>query len=483
MDEKGEELTAMIAEIRERVRARHPNGAAPGQMSLPDLMPLLHARDAADAKVAAIGTVNPRAGGLVNSLVQSAKRLIARALDWHIREQVEFNRAVMNCVQATLEALGESNRSMTILSARIAEASTAARTELQSVRDETHALKSEAQELKDIRTRWSEWHVHWEKTLADAEIHFLRSVSELQAAFNYRVSVMESGQRDQIKGQHANFEVALARTTEEIQKRLWDDLARVRTEYEALIHNELRILRQKMSAAKTVEGGHAPASAVPAAEIPRGFDSIDWLRFADRFRGSEESICARQQIYAEKFRGASGVLDVGCGRGELLEVLGNGGVTSRGIDLNAECVAVCKAKSLDAEQADLFSYLAELEDASLGGLVCCQVVEHLPPERLPELIRLSHAKLRKGARIAIETPNPESLAIFATHFYIDPTHRHPIPPALMSFYLEEAGFGSIEIERLAPAVDSMPSLGELPEAFRKDFFGALDYAAFATKLG
>jgi O-antigen chain-terminating methyltransferase len=127
--------------------------------------------------------------------------------------------------------------------------------------------------------------------------------------------------------------------------------------------------------------------------------------------------------------------------------------------------------------------LNDLADSSLGGVVCCQVVEHLPPERLPQMIRLLHDKLRPGGLVAIETPNPECLAIFATHFYIDPTHRHPIPPALMSFYLEEAGFGRIEVERLYPAVEAMPSLAELPEAFRKDFFGSLDYAVFATRLG
>ena len=85
--------------------------------------------------------------------------------------------------------------------------------------------------------------------------------------------------------------------------------------------------------------------------------------------------------------------------------------------------------------------------------------------------------------LAIETPNPECLAIFATHFYLDPTHSHPLPPALMSFYLEEAGFGRIEVERLNPAIESMPSLGELPGAFQKEFFGALDYAVFARRLG
>ena len=477
MDQKGEELAAMIAEIRERVRARHPNGAAPGDIPLPDLMPLLHARDAADAKVASIGTVNPRAAGLLNSIVQRVKRVVARALDWHVREQVEFNRAVMACVQSTLEALNESNRALAALAGRI--------------NTDMHALREEAQQLKDIRTRWSEWHVHWEKTLANTEIQFLRSVAELQGSFHHRVTLMDGNYREQTKAQHAEFEAALARSTEEIQKRLWtnleqvqkrlwEDLARLRADCDAVVHAELRVLRQKMSVARPVEQAAVNA---PLASAPPQFDSIDWLRFADRFRGSEADIHERQRIYAARFRGSVGVLDLGCGRGEMLEILRDAGIPARGVDLNEDSIAVCRSKGLEAEQADLFGYLSALPDSSLGGLICCQVVEHLPPERLPELVRLAHAKLRAGALIAIETPNPECLAIFATHFYIDPTHRHPIPPVLASFYLEEAGFGRVEIERLSPAVDSMPSLAELPEAFREEFFGGLDYVAFAVKLG
>ncbi len=87
---------------------------APGNIPLPDLTPLLHARDAAEAKVASIGTVNPRKGGLKNSIIQRAKRMVARALDWHVREQVEFNRGVMACVQATIETLNESKLALSI---------------------------------------------------------------------------------------------------------------------------------------------------------------------------------------------------------------------------------------------------------------------------------------------------------------------------------------------------------------------------------
>src|SRR5580698_8308768 len=147
-DPKGEELAAVIAEIRQRVRARNPNGMASGNIPLPDLTPLLHARDAAEAKVASIGTVNPRAGGLKNSIIQRAKRMIARALDWHVREQVEFNRGVMACVQATMENLNECRRSLSLLSAKLSQ-------EASLLRGEGAELRAEARELKDIRSHWS----------------------------------------------------------------------------------------------------------------------------------------------------------------------------------------------------------------------------------------------------------------------------------------------------------------------------------------
>ncbi|HTC90252.1 MAG TPA: class I SAM-dependent methyltransferase [Bryobacteraceae bacterium] len=451
-DPKGEELAAVIAEIKQRVRARNPNGMAAGNIPLPDLMPLLHARDSAEAKVASIGTVNPRPGGLKNSIIQSVKRTIARALDWHVREQVEFNRSMMACVQATIETLSECKQSLSMLA----------------------GLREEARELKDIRDHWAEWRDGWEHKLTQTEIQFLRSVSELQAAFQHRVTLMDANYREQGKAQHADFERALARQSEEMQQRFWDELVRARADYERLIHSELRLVRQRASLARAVEQ--------VAQSAPAEFANVDWLKFAEKFRGSEEDIRARQGMYVSRFRMHAPVLDLGCGRGEMLQVFREASITARGIDSNDDSIALCQANGLDAEKADLFQYLADLPDSSLGGVICCQVAEHLPPARLPEMIRLAYTKLRAGGLIAIETPNPECLAIFATHFYIDPTHRHPLPPVLISFYLEEAGFGSLHLERLSPAIESMPSLAELPEAFRAKFFGSLDYAAFGIKL-
>jgi hypothetical protein len=158
------------------------------------------------------------------------------------------------------------------------------------------------------------------------------------------------------------------------------------------------------------------------------------------------------------------------------------GVAARGIDLSEESVALCRQKGLDAQVADLFPYLAQLPEESLGGVFCSQVIEHLPPERLPELVRLAASRLARDGVIAIETPNPECLAIFATHFYLDPTHTRPVPHPLLVFYLEEFGIGRIEVRKLSPAVESMPALASLPEEFRAAFFGGLDYAVIGRKL-
>ena len=88
----------------------------------------------------------------------------------------------------------------------------------------------------------------------------------------------------------------------------------------------------------------------------------------------------------------------------------------------------------------------------------------------------------RGGVLVIETPNPECLAIFATHFYLDPTHTRPVPHPLLAFYMEENGLGRIEVHKLSPAVESMPALASLPEDFRNAFFGGLDYGILGTKL-
>jgi O-antigen chain-terminating methyltransferase len=464
-----DELKALIQEVKDRVRSTHPNGALGLEgVAAADLMPLVHARDTAEAKVAAIGTVNPRPPGFKNNIAQWFKRKVARALDWHIREQVEFNRATMMCIQACIEGLTDMNRSL----AALASHAMSHREAMASWERRADQLAQIGGHVQDLSAHWAEWRTGFEERRSQSEIHMLRTISELQGAFSHRVTLLEQSFRELARQQHGEYQAALDRNTVDVQERLWKDLQQVRGEFERLIHAELRLIRQRSAVAGAAAPGPPPA----------GMPALDWGRFAQVFRGSEERIGEQQQRYAARFAGAEDVLDIGCGRGEFLDAARNAGVSARGIDQSEECVALCRSKGLAAESADLFEYLNSLPDLSLGGVYCAQVVEHLPPDRLPVLIQLLAAKLRSGALAIFETPNPECLAIFATHFYLDPTHTRPVPAPLLRFYLEEAGFGAVEIEKISPAVETMPALAELPSGFREAFFGGLDYAIYAKKL-
>ncbi len=545
-----QELTTAILEAQERARARAPQGATGMErVILPNLMPLVHARDAAQGKIGAIGTVNPRPPGLKNTIVQMMKRWVARALDWHVREQVEFNRAAMECVQASLEALNATNRSLAALSAHAArhEAFNRATEEFKHTSlefnrftEEFNRASAERVEVLEAHTQRHEEfnqasivcvnstlealdalsrgvaalsahtarHEDLFKTIADQhrreigseleplqavgeslaefeqrairnEIHVLRTISELQAAYQHRLTVQEETFRGMVRGQHADYLGALDRSTLDIQKRLWDDLVKVRQEFERLIHQELRMLRQK--SAVLMEA--APQLSSSGVAQTQEAMPVDWLAFASRFRGSEDRIRKQQDRYISRFTEAGGeILDVGCGRGEFLEAARDAGLTAYGIDSNQESVDVSRGKGLEAECADLFAYLESRQDASISNVYCAQVVEHLSPPSVARFVALLGRKMNSGSIVAIETPNPECLAIFATYFYIDPTHTRPVPAALLRYYLQEAGFVGVQVEYLEPAEETIPALADLPASVREALFGGLDYAIFARKL-
>jgi O-antigen chain-terminating methyltransferase len=489
------ELTAIIDAVRARVRARYPepNGVAGGagqtagiSVAIADLMPLVHARDAAQAKIAAIGSVNPRRGGLVNRVIQLVKKTVARSLQWFVRDQITFNRETVSALEAVIEALNDHNRALVSLAAQANERDQAL---THQIAQYVERLEPEVRELKDIRSHWAELRANWESRVTANEIQFLRSVADLQGAFQHRSTLMETNFREIVRAQHADYLGALDRTTADIHKSLWADFQKVRAEYGQMIHDELRIIRMRQpnaAPAVTPASSVVPQQAAPlpsqAAAAAGSSPPLDYTRFAFRFRGPEEHVRQTEEFYKPFFAGCRDVLDIGCGRGEFLDLMREVGIHAQGIDLGEESVAQCTEKGLAAEVADLFAYLGPHRSGEFDGIFASQIVEHLDPGRLPEMIRLCAAGLRRGGVLAIETPNPACLAIFATYFYLDPTHTRPVPHALLEFYMEEAGLGSIEVHELSPAVESMPELSELPESFRRRFFGGLDYAIIGRKL-
>jgi SAM-dependent methyltransferase len=207
-----------------------------------------------------------------------------------------------------------------------------------------------------------------------------------------------------------------------------------------------------------LEGDAAPAAgsdakppahrpALPAAGLEPEFD---YAGFEDRFRGAETDIKERQRIYVPLFEGASRVVDLGSGRGEFLELLREHGIPGQGVDLDLDMTLLCRDKGLNVVREDAFSYLAACADDSVGGIFSAQFIEHLPPRRIVELVKLCYRKLAHDGVLVLETPNPTCLTVFADSFYRDLSHVQPIHPETMKFLLEATGFQGVEIKPLAP---------------------------------
>jgi SAM-dependent methyltransferase len=204
--------------------------------------------------------------------------------------------------------------------------------------------------------------------------------------------------------------------------------------------------------------GDASTPSPSAVEAPPSLgapnvEAYKYLGFEDRFRGSESEIRARLADYAPYFDGASNVLDVGCGRGEFLELLKEKGVPAKGLDLNPEMVEACIARGLDVTVGDGLEVLRGVPDQSLGGLIAVQVIEHLEPAYLSDFLQTAYYKLRPGSRMVLETINPACWVAFFESYIRDLTHVRPIHPETLQYMLHASGFSSVELVYRAPIAE------------------------------
>lgn len=242
-------------------------------------------------------------------------------------------------------------------------------------------------------------------------------------------------------------------------------------------------------------------SAGQAWEGPAKRDDpgVDYLDFENTFRGHVRDIKQRQSFFIGYFRHCESVLDIGCGRGEFLELLKESGIRARGIDLDDGMVSYCTGRGLDVRKADALSFLENEDGDFFDGIFMDQVIEHMDPPYLIKLLTLCHRKLKPGGVILMETVNPTSLTSFA-NFYIDLTHVRPVHPYTLKYLAESAGFGEVEIQFISPVAEESRlkkiSIGtDAKESEKAAFetyntnvdrlndvlFGAQDYALIARK--
>ena len=172
---------------------------------------------------------------------------------------------------------------------------------------------------------------------------------------------------------------------------------------------------------------------------------MQYADFEQRFRGSREQIEKRLQKYLPLFSGRKEILDIGCGRGEFLELLAANGQQGLGIDLSDSMLEIAAEKGLKCFKEDALVFLKNRPDASLDGIFSAQVIEHFQPEYLRRVISESFRVLRPGSPLLLETINPLSLFALSRIYFLDPTHQQPLHPEYMRYLLESSGFSAVEI--------------------------------------
>jgi O-antigen chain-terminating methyltransferase len=336
-----------------------------------------------------------------------------------------------------------------------------------------------------------------ESHLADVQTHLTKRTQQLENQFDLS--------HRQLLARFYDGFGALQRDVTEIVRQ-FADLSALVDEFESRANVEVDSERRRIAEvlARMAEVDHFltevkrsyPELAKPEqlVKLSTGFDAVSRAH-AMRFRGSFEEVKERVSVYVPELKSVAElgpVLDVGCGGGELLSVLKENDINAYGIEILDSAVEECVAAGLDARVDDALHHLASVPKGSLGAVTAIHVVEHLGINTLIEMIDLALRALKPGGMIIFETPNPGNVMVGADSFYIDPTHDHPIPSALLEFLVSIRGFTDARVMPLKRApnlfTDVMPTEGfwandvsRVAQHVSNVFLGAEDYAVIARR--
>jgi len=207
--------------------------------------------------------------------------------------------------------------------------------------------------------------------------------------------------------------------------------------------------------------------------------------FEERYRGSRSMIKKRLEAYCSfvapilHLYPEAHAVDLGCGRGEWLELLSDWGFESKGIDLDTGMLKACHELGLNVERGDFLVFLRALPNESQTVVSAFHLVEHLSFDALQCLVSESMRVLKPGGLLLMETPNPDNLVVATRNFYLDPTHQRPLPAQLLAFVGEHAGFVRVKMIGLQESKDLITKTAVTLEDV---FHGASpDYGIIAQK--
>ena len=345
---------------------------------------------------------------------------------------------------------------------------------------------------------------------ADSEIRNLRDFSRTDSRFGTLERHLERRTQQQLTDQAAHTQQQLTDQAAHTQQQLTDLRQLLNEAQQAIIstttlHTEqvvnevrshleaqLNVAKRDLDNLRRMASTQSPTTgATPSkAEAPAVIDDALYISLEDHFRGDKATVHQRQMEYLPYITGIVSdqfpLIDLGCGRGEWLQVLKDNQIAARGIDSNTACVAECTENGLSASMGELLDTLTQLPDASCGSVTMFQVLEHLPFEVVVNVLREARRVLIPGGVFIGEVPNSETLRVGASTFWIDPTHQRPLFPAVLAFLASSVGFTGVTGKYSSPLAPT-PDLTGLPDAATKTILdlhhainGPGDFALIAT---
>ena len=539
------DVDEVMRRVEEKVKARPPAQKQRAPLALDagpptDWSPVDHALERA-RQFSQVGAALPpmdRIHGLRRLVAVPLARGFLRIAQLFTRDQRSFNQAVIDTTRGLYERLKEDAGRLARVATRLASEVAAGENDLRSLQSD---LSSDVSEVL-ARTANLEQRLGLEESVGAGlrgELEALRGELEaLRGELARLPALADEARRDlaarleaQVQGLASRLQVSLAAQASEqaaISRKVAEQLERLQADVAELgVAQRLNAMETRVGAlskqvADDRHSGGLTSGQLRAAiaqqerrlsllleearrRLPQPLDasqlkvfadeearmgSAIYLDFENHFRGSREDIKGRVAVYLPRIRAANAgseqapLLDIGCGRGELLEVLRSEGLKARGVDMNRDAVEQCRALKLDVTRADAFEALSAIPDGSLGALTAIHVVEHIPFAGLLRLIDEAVRVLRPGGLVIFETPNPRNVLVGSCTFYCDPTHRSPLPPETLHYLMEARGLVRLETLPLHPFPPEMriPEDGSaLARVFNEYFYGPQDYAVVGRR--
>lgn len=409
--------------------------------------------------------------------IRFVKKALLRVLRIYYRGQVEFNSAVFRVLKAwdlrlrkLLEEISSNERRLNELELK---------------------QSSEVLALSERIGLGEEDFVGLEETIGHYRVKLdsmSESLNELESSMSDSLKEVKSSMCDSVNG--------IKNSYDELKKSLSNEVLAIESKFQEL-ENSLASMQQhaikQQESFNRIERDlqHIQKFQQEIDNERKPLNPAFYFEFENLNRGKREEILERQKVYlpilkgcAEKFGQEAKFIDLGCGRGELLEISYFSGIDMEGFDQNAIMISHCRSLGLKASEGDLMEKLSHFTDNTLAGVTALQVIEHLSYAQISSMLTLTREKLRPGGCVILETINP--LSVYAMrYFYMDPTHRQPVPDKTCEFLLKIHGFVNIETLFLTPvqqdpALESLDADGRLTP-LRDLIFGYQDYAVIGMK--